>query len=173
MSKNEKDAGMKKTLGLMGLTMNAMALIAPGAFLWITFQVQAAQTDPSGAATSPDIWFGLLLALALAFMTVSSYALLSKRYPDAGTGSSYSFAEKALLDRGSSRRTARDVKFTVGWLRSHVHCLHSFVSAVAEGRPTRPSLEDGVRLQYLLEQARESARDRAWRTISETKELKP
>src|SRR5580692_10490156 len=26
------------TLGLTGLTINAMALIAPGAFLWLTFQ---------------------------------------------------------------------------------------------------------------------------------------
>ena len=28
---------MQQTLGLTGLTMNAMALIAPGAFLWLTF----------------------------------------------------------------------------------------------------------------------------------------
>ena len=28
---------MQPTLGLTGLTMNAMALIAPGAFLWLTF----------------------------------------------------------------------------------------------------------------------------------------
>jgi len=28
---------MKSTLGLTGLTANAMALIAPGAFLWLTF----------------------------------------------------------------------------------------------------------------------------------------
>ena len=27
------------TLGLTGATMNAMALIAPGAFLWTTFQL--------------------------------------------------------------------------------------------------------------------------------------
>ncbi len=33
---------MKPTLGLTGLTMNAMALIAPGAFLWLTFAGQAA-----------------------------------------------------------------------------------------------------------------------------------
>ena len=32
---------MKPTLGLTGLTMNAMALIAPGAFLWLTFFIQA------------------------------------------------------------------------------------------------------------------------------------
>jgi hypothetical protein len=34
------DTGMKKTLGLTGVTVNAMALIAPGAFLWITFQLR-------------------------------------------------------------------------------------------------------------------------------------
>src|SRR5437762_1768479 len=32
---------MQPTLGLTGLTMNAMALIAPGAFLWLTFLIQA------------------------------------------------------------------------------------------------------------------------------------
>ena len=37
------------TLGLFGATANAMALIAPGAFLWITYQLQAAATAPSGA----------------------------------------------------------------------------------------------------------------------------
>jgi amino acid transporter len=120
MSQSENGTGMKKTLGLMGVTMNAMALIAPGAFLWITYQVQAAQTDPSGASTAPDMWFGLLAALILAFLTAGSYALLTRRYPDAGTGSSYYFAEKALLDRGSSYRTARITKFTVGWL-SHLY----------------------------------------------------
>jgi hypothetical protein len=29
------------TLGLTGLTVNAMALIAPGAFLWLTYEEQA------------------------------------------------------------------------------------------------------------------------------------
>jgi hypothetical protein len=51
---------MKKTTGV---TMNGTALIAPGAFLWIAYQVQAAQTDPA-----PNIWFGLVAALAIAFL---------------------------------------------------------------------------------------------------------
>jgi APA family basic amino acid/polyamine antiporter len=37
---------MKATLGLTGVTVNAMALIAPGAFLWITFVVQAGYAYP-------------------------------------------------------------------------------------------------------------------------------
>ena len=45
----EKTTGeMQATLGLTGLTMNAMALIAPGAFLWLTFYAQATE-----GATSP------------------------------------------------------------------------------------------------------------------------
>ena len=111
---------LKKTLSLMGLTINAMALIAPGAFLWLNYQAQAAQVDPSGVSTAPDIWFGLFIALVLSFLTAASYAWLARRYPDAGTGSSYYFAQRALLDRGSSNRRARDAKFLVGWL-SHLY----------------------------------------------------
>jgi len=58
---------MKKTLNLTGVTVNAMALIAPGAFLWITFQVQAAQVDMAGKTTAMDMFAGLVLALILAF----------------------------------------------------------------------------------------------------------
>ena len=116
----ESTTGMKKTLGLMGLTINAMAFIAPGAFLWLTIQAQAAQVDPAGASTAPDIWFGLLLALILSFLTAACYAWLARRYPDAGAGSSYYYAQRALLDRGGSNRSARNAKFAVGWL-SHLY----------------------------------------------------
>jgi APA family basic amino acid/polyamine antiporter len=120
MSSEQSAPQMKKTLTLAGLTINAMALIAPGAFLWLNYQAQAAQVDPSGVSTAPDIWFGLFIALVLSFLTAASYAWLSRRYPDAGTGSSYYFAQRALLDRGSSNRRARDAKFIVGWL-SHLY----------------------------------------------------
>ena len=119
-NQNKTTPQIKKTLGLMGLTINAMALIAPGAFLWLNYQAQAAQVDPAGASTAPDIWFGLLLALVLSFLTAASYAWLARRYPDAGAGSSYYFAQRAWLDRGSSNRSARDAKFIVGWL-SHLY----------------------------------------------------
>ena len=41
---------VKPKLGLLGATMNAMALIAPGAFLWITYQMQAAATAPNASS---------------------------------------------------------------------------------------------------------------------------
>src|ERR1051326_457958 len=82
---------MVPTLGLTGVTINAMALIAPGAFLWTTYQIQAA---PGSAM---NMWFSVFVATAIALLTALSYAALAKRYPEAGAGSSYFFAEIALL----------------------------------------------------------------------------
>jgi predicted dehydrogenase len=53
-------------------------------------------------------------------------------------------------------------KATIGWIRSHVACLANFLQAVAEGRPAVPGLEQGIRLQYLMECIRRSAAQRRW-----------
>jgi APA family basic amino acid/polyamine antiporter len=112
---------MKRSLSLTGVTVNAMALIAPGAFLWTTFQLQAAQTA-GGSSTAPDMWTGLVFALILALLTAYSYSELARIYPEAGTGSSYYFAEAALLDKASPglRKWARPAKLTLGWV-SHLY----------------------------------------------------
>jgi amino acid transporter len=108
---------VKKTLGLTGVTVNAMALIAPGAFLWMTYQLQAANVDATGVSTAQDMWTGIIMALIVAFLTAFAFAELAHRYPDAGSGSAYYFAEKAFLDREKEhhRRWARLAKFITGW----------------------------------------------------------
>src|SRR5258708_17249478 len=109
---------MVPTLGLTGVTVNAMALIAPGAFLWLTFQLQAAQTVPGGTdSTALDMWPGIIFALILAFLTALSYAELARKYPEAGTGSTYYFAEKAFVDKAEVRhhKWARIAKLVTGW----------------------------------------------------------
>jgi basic amino acid/polyamine antiporter, APA family len=112
---------MKKTLSLTGLTINAMALIAPGAFLWTTFQLQSAQTS-GGSTTGMDMLPGLLFVLILAFLTAYSYSELANLYPQAGAGSSYYFAEAAFLDKEKKAhfQFARLSKFVVGWI-SHLY----------------------------------------------------
>jgi APA family basic amino acid/polyamine antiporter len=112
---------MKRSLTLTGITVNAMALIAPGAFLWTTFQAQAALTS-GGKSTANEMWTGLLFSLVLALLTAYSYAQLAKIYPDAGTGSSYYFAESAFLDKENPRHQsyARFAKLSVGWI-SHLY----------------------------------------------------
>jgi amino acid transporter len=116
------DAGeMKRTLSLTGLTINAMALIAPGAFLWTTFQSQSLQSV-NGQTTAMDMVPGLLFALVLAFLTALSYAELANVYANAGAGSSYYFAEAAFLEREDAfhYKFARLAKFIVGWV-SHLY----------------------------------------------------
>jgi amino acid transporter len=104
---------MKPTLGLTGLTMNAMALIAPGAFLWLTFLIQA-----TTGVTAPSMWIGIIIALLLCLATAVCYAEMAKLYP--GTGSSYYFAEQSFLNHDKAWRYARVSKFVVGW-GSHLY----------------------------------------------------
>lgn len=110
----EEQKKMVPTLGLTGVTVNAMALIAPGAFLWITFVQQAGYAFPSGMA----MWSGIFVALLLAYATAISYAELAKLYP--GAGSSYLFAEQAFLSKTHAYRFARVAKFVIGW-SSHLY----------------------------------------------------
>ena len=105
----------KATLGLTGLTINAMALIAPGAFLWLTFEEQALYGAPVAGC---GMWIGLLAALLLCFATAISYAELSKLYP--GAGSSYLYAEQAFLSKTHAYKFARIAKFFTGWA-SHLY----------------------------------------------------
>jgi len=104
---------MKPTLGLTGLTMNAMALIAPGAFLWLTFYIQATTGN-----TGPAMWIGIVVALLLCLATAVCYAEMAKLYP--GTGSSYYFAEQSFLNHHAAWKFARLSKFIVGWA-SHLY----------------------------------------------------
>src|SRR6202050_917685 len=113
MAEDNKAPEMQATLGLTGLTMNAMALIAPGAFLWLTYVVQATTGSPP-----PARWAGIVLALLLCLATAVCYAEMAKLYP--GTGSSYYFAEQSFLNHEKAWRYARLSKFIVGW-GSHLY----------------------------------------------------
>src|SRR3984957_19985589 len=113
MGENTGEVKMTPTLGLTGLTMNAMALIAPGAFLWLTFAPQATE-----GATAPSMWIGIVFALLLCLATAVCYAEMAKVYP--GTGSSYYFAEQSFLNHDKAWKYARLMKFIVGW-GSHLY----------------------------------------------------
>jgi len=115
---DQKAPQMQATLGLTGLTSNAMALIAPGAFLWLTFFIQATTGVAGQPSTAPAMWMGIFAALLLCLATAVSYAEISKLYP--GTGSSYYYAEQALLSKDKAFKYARVAKFIVGW-GSHLY----------------------------------------------------
>jgi amino acid transporter len=115
---DQKAPQMQATLGLTGLTSNAMALIAPGAFLWLTFAIQANTGVAGQPSTAPAMWLGIFAALLLCLATAVAYAEISKLYP--GTGSSYYYAEQAMLSKDKAFKYARVAKFIVGW-GSHLY----------------------------------------------------
>lgn len=104
---------VRKTLGLTGITINAMALTAPGAFLWLLYQVQASAKFDGVA----DIWPGVLLALLSAAITALSFGELARKYPEAGFRSAYHFADRffARQKNPNHKSMARLGKFAIGW----------------------------------------------------------
>src|SRR5215471_847818 len=122
----------RPTLGLGGLTTSAMAMIAPGAFLWLTYFIQASYGAPMAAQ---GMWFGIFAAFLLCLATAIAYAELSKLYP--GAGSSYFFAEQAFLSKTKAFKFARIAKFVVGWASHLYYCVYpglmAGVSALVAG----------------------------------------
>jgi predicted dehydrogenase len=57
-------------------------------------------------------------------------------------------------------------KAAIGWLRCHVACLAAFLEAVAQGRPAVPGLEQGIRVQQLMDCVQRSAAENRWVEVS-------
>lgn len=53
-------------------------------------------------------------------------------------------------------------KFSVGWIRSHVHSLYNFLSCVYEKKQASPSFREGAYIQYVMEAAYESDKGSKW-----------
>ncbi len=53
-------------------------------------------------------------------------------------------------------------KAAIGWVRTHVACLENFLEAVAKNRPAVPGLDQGIRVQYLMDCLRRSAAQGRW-----------
>jgi len=53
-------------------------------------------------------------------------------------------------------------KFSIGWIRSHVHSLYSFLSCVDEMKKASPSFKEGAYVQYVMEKAYEADQRKQW-----------
>jgi predicted dehydrogenase len=53
-------------------------------------------------------------------------------------------------------------KFSIGWIRGHVHSLYNFLSCVHEKRKASPSFEEGAYIQYVMEKAYEANQKKEW-----------
>lgn len=58
-------------------------------------------------------------------------------------------------------------KNAIGWDRGHIHCYYSFLDCVAHDKTPKCTLDDALRLQILMDAARESARTGSWVSTGE------
>jgi predicted dehydrogenase len=62
-------------------------------------------------------------------------------------------------------------KFSIGWIRSHMHCMYSFLEAIALDKTPQPSLEEGIRLQRVMVAGYQSASSGRWVDVASLKPL--
>ncbi len=58
-------------------------------------------------------------------------------------------------------------KNTVGWERFHVHSMYNFVTYVLQKEQTKPDIEDGFKVQCILEAALQSSKINNWVDVRE------
>ena len=58
-------------------------------------------------------------------------------------------------------------KAAIGWTRAHVASLANFLQAIAEKRQAAPGLDQGIRVQELMESVRKAASGKKWQTYPE------
>lgn len=56
---------------------------------------------------------------------------------------------------------------TPDFVRTHAECQWQFLKAIAEDRPTQPTLADGLHIQAVMEAAERSSQEGRWVEIQE------
>ena len=87
--------------------------------------------------------------------------------PDSPLGGQRGWRKIACVQRFEQPGGFPGPKFSIGWIRAHLHSLYSFLDSIAAGRQPSPSLHDGLRLQRILSVAEESARTCTWQPVSQ------
>jgi predicted dehydrogenase len=88
-----------------------------------------------------------------------------RRVPDMPFGGGRGWCKIACVQRFENPGGFPGPKFSIGWIRAHIHSLYNFLEAIATGRQTQPSLQDGLRLQRVLSGAERSAATQTWQSL--------
>ncbi|MCM8789089.1 MAG: Gfo/Idh/MocA family oxidoreductase, partial [Candidatus Omnitrophica bacterium] len=80
--------------------------------------------------------------------------------PDSPIGGLRGFKKIETVQRYPDATGIPLSKFSVGWIRAHVACIHSFLYSIVHDKPAIPSFEDGLMVQKIIESCYESSRTR-------------
>ncbi len=59
-----------------------------------------------------------------------------------------------------------DPRIGTGWMRGHMHCLYTFLQAMADGHSHEPSLQRGLQVQRMLAIVEASCRGKSWESFA-------
>jgi predicted dehydrogenase len=88
------------------------------------------------------------------------------RDSDKPTGGLRGFRKVEAVNRYAGQK-APDWSMTPDFVRTHAECQWQFLKAIAEGRPTQPTLADGLHIQAVMEAAERSSQEGRWVEIRE------
>lgn len=102
-------------------------------------------------------------ALRFSLMGPNWLWFFDNRRPDVALGGERGFQRIACVGRYEAPGgTFLPPKNTVGWDRAHMHCYYSFLSAVAHSGTASPDLQEGARLQLLMDLCKQSNETGRW-----------
>jgi predicted dehydrogenase len=87
------------------------------------------------------------------------------RDPDGPYGGLRGFKAVQTVQRYPEPAVLPPPKASIGWTRAHVACLHHFLTCIAEDRPARPDLHDGLAVQRVMAAAYNSSNSQSWTDV--------
>jgi predicted dehydrogenase len=88
------------------------------------------------------------------------------RDPDKPTGGMRGFRKIETVSRYAGQKSP-DWSMTPDFVRTHAECQYQFLKAVAEDRPTHPTLADGLHIQAVMAAAEQSSAEGRWVRLDE------
>ncbi|MBW7882593.1 MAG: Gfo/Idh/MocA family oxidoreductase [Caldilineaceae bacterium] len=110
--------------------------------------------------------FGESGAIRFNAMNPSWLEVYDVRDADQPTGGMRGFRRIETVHRYAGQK-APDWSMAPDFVRTHAECQYQFLRAVAEDRPARPSLADGLHIQAVMEAAARSSDEGRWVSIGE------
>jgi predicted dehydrogenase len=104
-------------------------------------------------------------ALALDLSDADHLMFFDEADPEAALGGERGFKRIRAAQRYPAPAAFPPFKNSSGWLRSHAHCLYSFLNSVHKGIPAQPSLIDAARVQYVMDAAKRSFASGQWERV--------
>jgi len=112
---------------------------------------------------------GLKGAVRFNSMTPNWLEMFDNTEPDSPIGGKKGFKMIDTIQKYPEPPGIPMPKFSIGWIRYHVACLHSFLKAIAENKEPSPDFKDGLEVQRIMEATYDSARDGKWVEIAKYK----